>query len=86
MKKKLPTYYISSEEKILSKEQVLHYNFHTKQELLTTGFLPSVTPVNILITSGASCPDAVVEKVIRRIAYLYHAENALEELLLTFPG
>jgi 4-hydroxy-3-methylbut-2-en-1-yl diphosphate reductase len=82
---KLPTYYISSEEKILSEEEVLHYNFHTKQELLTTGFLPSRTPVNILITSGASCPDAVVEKVIRRIASLYHAENALEELLLTFP-
>ena len=50
---KLPTYYINSDEKILSKEQVLHYNFHTKQELLTHSFLPSRTPVSILITSGA---------------------------------
>jgi 4-hydroxy-3-methylbut-2-en-1-yl diphosphate reductase len=83
---KLPTYYISSEEKILSGEQVLHYNFHTKQELLTTGFLPSRTPLNILITSGASCPDAVVERVIRRIASIYHADDQLEELLLTFPS
>lgn len=83
---KLPTYYINSEEKILSKEEVLHYNFHTKQELLTTGFLPSRTPVSILITSGASCPDAVVEKVIRRIASVYHADHQLDELLLTFPA
>jgi 4-hydroxy-3-methylbut-2-en-1-yl diphosphate reductase len=82
---KLPTYYISSEEKILSKEQVLHYNFHTKQELLTTGFLPSRSPLSILITSGASCPDAVVEQVIRRIASLYNAENRIEELLLNLP-
>ena len=83
---KLPTYYISSEEKILSREEVLHYNFHTKQELLTTGFLPSRTPLSILVTSGASCPDAVVERVIRRIASIYNADNQLEQLLLTFPS
>ena len=83
---KLPTYYISSEEKILSAEEVLHYNFHTKQELLTTGFLPTRTPLSILITSGASCPDAVVERVIRRIASIYDADNQLEQLLLTFPS
>jgi 4-hydroxy-3-methylbut-2-enyl diphosphate reductase len=83
---KLPTYYISSEEKILSKEQVLHYNFHRKQELLTTGFLPSRSPLSILITSGASCPDAVVEKVIRKLASLYNAEDRVEELLLNLPA
>ena len=83
---KLPTYYISSEEKILSREEVLHYNFHTKQEILTTGFLPSRTPLSILVTSGASCPDAVVERVIRRIASIYDVDNQLEQLLLTFPS
>jgi 4-hydroxy-3-methylbut-2-enyl diphosphate reductase len=83
---KLPTYYISSEEKILSKDQVLHYNFHTKQELLTTGFLPSRSPVSILITSGASCPDAVVEAVIRKLASLYNAEERIEALLLNLPA
>jgi 4-hydroxy-3-methylbut-2-enyl diphosphate reductase len=54
--KKLPTYFISSEEKILSATEILHYNFHTKEELLTTGFLPTKKQVKILITSGASCP------------------------------
>jgi len=83
---KLPTYYISSEEKILSKDQVLHYNFHTKQELLTTGFLPSLNPLSILITSGASCPDAVVEQVIRRLASLYNVEDKIDEMLLNLPA
>ena len=32
---KLPTYFISSEEKILSAKDILHYNFHTKEEILT---------------------------------------------------
>ena len=58
---KLPTYFISSEEKILSAKEILHYNFHTKEELLTSDFLPNKKPVKILITSGASCPDALVE-------------------------
>ena len=72
---KLPTYYISSADKILSSKEILHYNFHTKQELLTKDFLPGTTPVRILITSGASCPDAVVEDVIRKLAEIYGVED-----------
>lgn len=30
---KLSTYFINNEEKILSKKEILHYNFHTKEEL-----------------------------------------------------
>ena len=78
---KLPTYFISSESKIQSKEQILHYNFHTKEELLTTGFLPKHNPAKLLITSGASCPDALVENVIRKIASFYNAEDKIEALI-----
>lgn len=72
---KLPTYFINSEEKILSSSEILHYNFHTKQELLTNNFLPSSTPARILITSGASCPDTLVENVIRKLAGFYGVEE-----------
>ena len=81
---KLPSYFIESEEKLLSGENILHYNFHTKQELLTTGFLPDHQPVTILLTSGASCPDAVVEAVIRKLASLYKVEAKMEELIQQF--
>jgi 4-hydroxy-3-methylbut-2-en-1-yl diphosphate reductase len=80
---KLPTYFISSEEKILSDKEILHFNFHTKQELLTNGYLPLKAPVKILVTSGASCPDAVVEAVIRKIASFYQADAAIEQLILS---
>jgi 4-hydroxy-3-methylbut-2-enyl diphosphate reductase len=65
---KLPTYFINNEEKILSDKEILHYNFHTKEELLTKTFLPKKDAVKILITSGASCPDALVEGVINKLA------------------
>ncbi|HEX6847322.1 MAG TPA: 4-hydroxy-3-methylbut-2-enyl diphosphate reductase [Chitinophagaceae bacterium] len=64
---KLPTYFISSEEKIISSNEIVHYNFHTKEEILTSGYLPQKQPVQILITSGASCPDALVEAVINKL-------------------
>lgn len=78
---KLPTYFISSETKIQSKEEILHYNFHTKEEVLTTGFLPKHNPAKLLITSGASCPDALVENVIRKLASFYNAEDKIEALV-----
>ncbi|HSU51324.1 MAG TPA: 4-hydroxy-3-methylbut-2-enyl diphosphate reductase [Segetibacter sp.] len=78
---KLPTYYIDSPDKILSKQEIFHHNFHTKQELHTVNFLPELEPLKILITSGASCPDAVVEAVIRKIISFYDIEINLNELL-----
>ena len=81
---KLPTYFINSEEKILSGKEILHYNFHTKQEMLTSNYLPAAQPVKILLTSGASCPDALVEGVIRRLAGFYQMEKNIEPLIEEF--
>lgn len=68
---KLPTYFISSEEKMLNNREILHYNYHTKQEVLISSYLPVNDPARVLITSGASCPDAIVEGVIRKLASFY---------------
>lgn len=68
---KLPTYFICSEEKIVSAKDILHYNYHTKEEVLTNSYLPVKEPVKILITSGASCPDALVEGVIQKLISYY---------------
>ena len=81
---KLPTYFISNEEKIISAKDILHYNFHTKEEVLTSNYLPSKAPVKILITSGASCPDALVEGVIQKIASYFPVTTNVEELIEQF--
>jgi 4-hydroxy-3-methylbut-2-enyl diphosphate reductase len=78
---KLPVYFINSEEKILSDKEILHYDYHLKKEVLTNDYLPSKKPARILITSGASCPDAVVEEIIRKIAGFYNAEKLLDRLV-----
>jgi len=78
---KLPAYFINSDDKILSAKEILHYNYHTKQELLTADYLPAKEPVRILVTSGASCPDAVVEAVIRKLASFYAVEQEMERMI-----
>ncbi|MBL7737626.1 MAG: 4-hydroxy-3-methylbut-2-enyl diphosphate reductase [Chitinophagaceae bacterium] len=81
---KLPTYFISSEEKIISQKDILHYDFHGKQEILTSNYLPHHEPVKILITSGASCPDALVEGVISKLVRYYKTHLSLAEMTAAF--
>jgi 4-hydroxy-3-methylbut-2-en-1-yl diphosphate reductase len=78
---KLPTYFINGEEKIVSAATIQHYNFHTKEELISADWLPAKQPLRILITSGASCPDAVVETVIRKLAGFYRVEQKMEAMI-----
>jgi 4-hydroxy-3-methylbut-2-enyl diphosphate reductase len=82
----MPTYFISSEEKIISQKEILHYNFHEKREQRTTGWLPDQKPVRILLTSGASCPDVLVEGVIRKLAAYHGDAEGLETLTASFAG
>ncbi len=81
---KLPTYYITDETKIIAANLIHHFNFHTKQELTTPDFLPNKEPVKILLTSGASCPDALVEAVIEKLAAFFNPVISVEELTAAF--
>jgi 4-hydroxy-3-methylbut-2-enyl diphosphate reductase len=82
---KLPTYFIHSEENILSRKDILHYNIHSKQEILTTNYFPEQhTPIKILLTSGASCPDALVEGVIRKLTSYFPVLISMEEMIKQF--
>jgi 4-hydroxy-3-methylbut-2-enyl diphosphate reductase len=81
---KLPTYFISSEEKILSPKKILHFNMHHKQEMVTKNFLTKAEGLKILITSGASCPDALVEEVINKIVSFFPAALTSDTLIKNF--
>jgi len=81
---KLPTYFIDSAERILSRDKISHYDFHDKTEQQTGNFLPQKNPVKILITSGASCPDALVEDVINKLLSWFPVNKTAEETIAEF--
>lgn len=77
---KLPTYFIDDASKIIDANQIEKTNWKNKQSEIVTNFLPSKSPIRILMTSGASCPDAVVESVIQKILHFYQLEDAFEKV------
>jgi 4-hydroxy-3-methylbut-2-enyl diphosphate reductase len=81
---KLPTYFINDADKLLNDIEIKHCNWRTKEEKIITGYLPNGEPARILITSGASCPDAVVERVIEKLLTFYPVEKTVEEVLEEF--
>ena len=76
----LTTYFINGADKITDDNTIFHYNLHTQEEKSTSNFLPLDRAVNILISSGASCPDAMVEAVLEKIAAMRGCSQKLEEL------
>lgn len=81
---KLPTYYIENALKIHDDRSITHYLLHEKLEKTTSLFLPAGNKLRILITSGASCPDAVVEEVIHKLLTFYPEAIAVEEIMQSF--
>lgn len=79
--KKLPTFYISSEKEITSEKRIHHFNFHLQKHLVTENYIPEKRPVNIILTSGASCPDAIVDNVLKKILSFFETGKSVEEVL-----
>lgn len=65
--RKFPTYFISSEKEIENKFTIHHFDYHNKKQITTTNFLPSKNKLKIIITSGASCPDSLLDAVIHKL-------------------
>jgi 4-hydroxy-3-methylbut-2-enyl diphosphate reductase len=78
---KLPTYFLSSEDKILSKNSISHFDIHKRKEIQTNNYLPAKNVVSIILTSGASCPDAIVEAVIKKIHSFYPNTRDLDQVV-----
>ncbi|MEZ0612132.1 4-hydroxy-3-methylbut-2-enyl diphosphate reductase [Fibrella sp. WM1] len=81
---KLPTYFIESADKILSDTLIRHFNLATKQEIVTETYLPTTRPVTVLLTCGASCPDAVVEGILNRLLSFFPDAKPVSEVMGAF--
>jgi len=79
--KKLPTFFISGVSEITAPSSIRHYNYHAQEVILSGPYLPSKEKVKIILTSGASCPDSVVDAVLQRILSFYPESISIDEAL-----
>lgn len=77
----MPTFFINGAQQIIDIEQIHSFNIHSK-ELERKKFLTAQRPLRIAITSGASCPDSIVDGVMMKILTLLNEPISIEEALL----
>jgi len=81
----LPTFYIADAGEIESRERIRHYDLGRRELVASEGWLPAADrPIDVLLTAGASCPDSVVDGVLRRVAGCLGAEDAIPRALAAY--
>ncbi len=78
---KLPTYFISGPEEIRGDGSIHHFNWRTSKQVKTYSFIPENRPIKMILTSGASCPDTLVDAVLDRIFDFVEVRKSREDLL-----
>ena len=63
---KLPTYFVLNASRLLSRDEIKHYDLHEKREVVARDWLPQGRAV-IGITAGASCPNNLIEETLLRL-------------------
>jgi 4-hydroxy-3-methylbut-2-enyl diphosphate reductase len=80
LEKTIPTFFVKGSDELVSINLVRSFNIHSKT-IEEREFLPSNKLLNIAITSGASCPDAIVDRVMMRILELLQEPCTIEEAM-----
>lgn len=78
---KFPTYFIKDDSEILSLNQIRHFDLHSHALKETANWLPQSSPARIILTSGASCPDSVLDRVLQKVLSCFENAKSTEEVL-----
>jgi 4-hydroxy-3-methylbut-2-en-1-yl diphosphate reductase len=78
---KFRTFFISSADKIISDNIISHFDVHSKKEIISESYLPAGKPAKIAVTSGASCPDSIVDEVLRKLLSFFPGSIDIEKMI-----
>jgi 4-hydroxy-3-methylbut-2-enyl diphosphate reductase len=82
--RKFPTYFINSPDEIKSEDEIHHFDYRNKTNLTSKQWLPVKNPTKIVLTSGASCPDTIVDEVMLKVLSYFKEVKPLETLMAEF--
>lgn len=82
---KMPVYFIKDASEIESAQRIHHFVYAEQMRIVKENWLPNKEGLKVVVTSGASCPDPIVEEVLHKIASFfpsaYSMQSALESLM-----
>lgn len=85
---KLPTYFVRDAEELVSPNQIRHLSLESKKVETTKDWLPTEhtdgSPIHIVLTAGASCPDILLDEVLRKIVGWFPNTRSVDEVLAPY--
>ncbi len=80
----MPTYFVNDADCLESPAYIRHFDLHQKEEITSEDWFPDAPPVDIVLTSGASCPDALLDEIVRKIVAWFPEARAIDDALAPF--
>lgn len=80
----MPTYFVQGSDD-LAPASIRHFSLSRRVVVTTEGWLPATRPLTVVLTCGASCPDAILDGVLRRLLSLAPGTRPVDEVLAPFP-
>lgn len=82
---KFPTFHVRDAEEIKSDLLIHHFDQWKKEILETTDWLHKKNqPIKVALTSGASCPDVLVDEVMLRVLEIFEGVKEVEDVIAPF--
>ncbi len=83
--RRMPTYFVGGPDDVISPERIRHFDLERREVRETTGWLGSKRPVDVVLTCGASCPDAILDDVLRRVLGFFDGARSIESVMADWP-
>ncbi len=80
---RMPTYFVSGPEG-LARDEIQHFDLHSRAVRTDRDWLPEKRPIDIVLTAGASCPDALLDGVVRLMIGWFSNVRTIEDALAPF--
>lgn len=85
---KMPTYFVRDAGELESPRSIRHWDIHEKTVCKTTDWLPMNlphhNPADIILTAGASCPDALLDEVLCKIVSWFPDTPSVDKVLAPY--
>ena len=86
LEQRFDTYFISDAEKIISEKLISHFDLGLHKEIVTEEYLPAKDQITIAVTSGASCPDSIVDDVLNKLLAFYQNVKNIDLVIASLSG
>ena len=85
---KMETYFVRDANEIESPRSICHWDIHAKTVCETPDWLPMARPdggpVDIILTAGASCPDALLDEVLCKVVSWFPQTLSVDDVLAPY--